>query len=167
MGQLAQSVGNHKVAKAMNGEDVGNTFAGLSISAELNDYFFVAEAIQQHMENTDQDTNAFYISAARRFGNVMPYITLERNEVHTNNDLYRDIEITSTETGMLHGGVKAYMDANDRNEYLYSVGVRYDFHPSAALKVQYTHVDDQRDDNLLGVTSRDANLLSFSIDTVF
>src|SRR5690554_6896532 len=59
LGQLAQSVGNHKVAKAMNGEDVGNTFAGLSISAELNDYFFVAEAIQQHMENTDQDTNAF------------------------------------------------------------------------------------------------------------
>lgn len=175
LGQLAQSVGNHKVAKAMNGEEVGNTFAGLSISAELNDYLFVAEAIQQNLENTDQDTNAFYISAARRFGNFMPYITLERNEVHTNNDLYRDIQPTSSETTTLYNGLKAYMDANDRNEYLYSVGVRYDFHPSAALKVQYTHVDDQRDEQLMknipGMSkagwSRDANLLSFSIDTVF
>jgi len=171
MGQFAAGLGYNKIARALSGDAVENTFAGLSIAADLNDYLVVAEAIYQNLGNTDQDTNSFYISAGRRFGNFMPYVTFERNEVHTNNDLYRDIQVTSADTGLLRGSIKAYMDSNDRNEYLYSVGVRYDFHPSAALKVQYTKLDDQRDESLLaGITpdtSRDASLLSFSIDTVF
>lgn len=178
----AAQLGLTDVAKAFDGEPVTYTFAGVALSAELGNYLFVAEATDQDMSKTDQKQSTYYVSLARRFGNLMPYVTLERNEVHTNNDLYRDIPFIADDSITLpngktlqevHEGIRAsvatYMAGNDRNEYLYSVGVRYDFHPSAALKVQYTHVDDQRKKFFpaAGVTSRDANLISFSIDTVF
>jgi len=164
---LALAAGNQTVADAFDGREAKYTFGGLAVSADLDDYLLMAEATEIKMHHNDQETKAFYVSAARRFGNLMPYVTLERSEVRGNSDLYRDIAVTSVETGTLRAYVNGYLDATDVNEYLYSVGVRYDFHPSAALKVQYTKVDDQRDEGLIGVTSRDANLLSFSIDTVF
>lgn len=166
--QLALDAGNAAVAKAFDSEDAKYTFAGVAVSADLDDYLLMAEATEIKMDNNDQETKAFYVSAARRFGSFMPYVTLERSEVRSNSDLYQDIVFTDPASlnAALRGAVNAYANGVDVNEYLYSVGVRYDFHPSAALKVQYTKVDDQRDEALTG-TSRDANLLSFSIDTVF
>src|SRR5690606_30972602 len=163
MAANATDPGLRDFARAFDGEPVTYTFAGAAISAELGNYLFVAEATDQEMSKTDQKQSTYYVSLARRFGNLMPYVTLERNEVHTNNDLYRDIPATSAENIAARTATEIYMAGNDRNEYLYSVGVRYDFHPSAALKVQYTHVDDQRSKFFpeADVTSRDANLISF------
>lgn len=170
----AQDTGYSDIAKAFT-EEVDYTFKGVALAIDHNNYLLVAEATERHLEQVDQKQKSYYITAAKRFGILTPYVTVERSETRNNKSrLHQGVTvppITDPDNlpteALLAGFVQGYMNSTDRNEYLYSVGMRYDFHPSAALKVQYTHVDDQRDDNLLGVTSRDANLLSFSIDTVF
>jgi len=42
----------------------------------------------------------------------------------------------------------------------WNVGVRYDFHPSAALKAQYSMADE-------AVTNQKSNLLTVGVDLVF
>lgn len=48
----------------------------------------------------------------------------------------------NTNAPLLRGGVVAIFSQAEQDQDIYSVGVRYNFHPSAALKFEYMEMDD-------------------------
>lgn len=46
----------------------------------------------------------------------------------------------------LRGGVVQLYQSSERDEDIYSIGARYNFHPAAAAKVEYMEMDDKIND---------------------
>ncbi|MDX5299442.1 MAG: hypothetical protein LPK85_10900, partial [Gammaproteobacteria bacterium] len=103
---------------------------------------------------------AYYASLGYRMSSWMPYVTFERLENRSSTSLVNELAGLSPQ---LAGGIYAL----DDDLRIYTLGARYDFHPSAALKVEFSRMDEHR--QLLpgaGVTG-DANLIGFVVDAVF
>jgi len=71
-----------------------------------------------------------------RFGDFQPYIMYEETETD------RNTSTASVFPDALQPTVQGAFDSQEFEYYATSIGLRYDFHPSAALKVQYTRFDD-------------------------
>jgi hypothetical protein len=84
----------------------------------------------------EQDLDTYLVSAGYRIGQWTPYV------VYSDFDAVGEVHDTT------------------------SVGVRWDFHSSAAFKVQYDKVDDLFDADNPGVAG-DSKAITFGIDLVF
>ena len=98
------------------------------------------------------------MSLGHRFGSLTPYVSYEKRD----NDAKREI------TNMLPQGVPAQLllgvsQAVDRFEVkrdAWNLGLRYDFHPSAAFKAQVTRLNND-------ITNDDASLITLGVDLVY
>jgi hypothetical protein len=84
----------------------------------------------------EQDLDTYLVSAGYRIGQWTPYV------VYSDFDALGEVHDTT------------------------SVGVRWDFHSSAAFKLQYDKVDDLIDAETPGVAG-DSKAITFGIDLVF
>jgi hypothetical protein len=113
-------------------------FYGLSINATFGDAFVLTE-----LNRLDLDGNfdTFMISVGYHFGDFTPYYS------------YADFEseMSTAEPDLEHHDTL-------------SLGVRWDFHPSAAFKIQYDKVEDHSF-NL--AVAGDSESLTFGVDLVF
>lgn len=143
------------------------TFWGLAAQANIGNGFVVAEythaetdTIVGYMFDAQgfYEDNSWYISAGHRFGDFTPHITyaqaVEDREVES---LAGDnFEVASSE---------------------WTVGVRWDFHPSAALKLDYTMRSDDSDSVYKNVVrplstggmgdSLEADVVALGVDVIF
>ncbi|SMF55102.1 Outer membrane protein (porin) [Alteromonadaceae bacterium Bs31] len=149
---------------ASDGSDTGD-FLDVGLTIDHNNILFVAEYTQLSIDGTPfaETREAYYGSFGYRFGNVMPHIT------------YVDMEETASDYSFLDAvpsGVSPALDqlsaltaglfesSAEAHDY-YIVGVRWDFHASAAFKAEYKSQTDNKGD---GDTD---NLLRFAVVTVF
>lgn len=147
------------------------TFAGLGLSIDWANILFVAEAREQsYKDNVIPTERAYYASLAYRLGDFMPYLTVERAEGEIDRDAQAQL-MAAAAAGVPSATVRQVigaMNALDEDARIYTLGLRYNVHPSAALKVEYTKNDDHRDQATLPAgTGGDVSLVRVAIDAVF
>jgi hypothetical protein len=111
-------------------------FYGLSLNADMGDWFVLTELNRLDLSDTKFDSRM--ITAGYRVKDLTPYVA------------YSEFE-TKDEEGEAHDTT--------------SIGLRWDFHPSAAFKIQWDKVHDEQ--VLFAEVAGDSKALSVGIDLVF
>lgn len=139
-------------------------FAGVGFSIDREKFLIVGEYTQLKFEENilGNPSRQWYLSAGYRMEEFMPYVTYEEIET-TVPDKYRNAfinEVPEPFQALATPYVDALFGTQISDATVYGIGVRYDFHPSAALKVEY----QQQDDHL---TDANPEVLAVAIDLVF
>ncbi|HVL01551.1 MAG TPA: porin, partial [Dongiaceae bacterium] len=139
------------------------TFDGVGISVDTGRVFAVAEYTETASEDTfsADPTQNWYVSGGARFSKLTAYLTYEHKEGDLQEDALTEITsrldpaIAALQAGLpataeqyaqlagLRGGVAQIFAQSETDTDTYSVGLRYDFHPSAAMKFEYIQQDDK------------------------
>ena len=158
------------LASKLDMEEMDMTFAGVGMNIDYADVLFVAEAREQdYKDNVIPNERAYYASLGYRIGDFMPYVTFERAESETDRDAYGKLALVRNRDGD-QVGLEAVQSLNTLAEdaRIYTVGLRYNLHPAATFKVEYTELDDLRDpEKLSGGAGGDVGLVRVAIDAVF
>lgn len=147
-------------------------FLGGGFNIDYDNWSIIGE---YSVSNTDdsvlvEDDKAGYLSIGYRANfKVMPFVLFETFETSANTSIAAGLPnvtipaLGSSFDGLpLQAAASAVVNGISQDEYtITSVGVRYDFHPSAAFKVQYGSVDNDLND------ASDADVIAASIDIVF
>ncbi|OUS31579.1 hypothetical protein A9Q99_03135 [Gammaproteobacteria bacterium 45_16_T64] len=162
-------------------------YRGVAIAIDYDGYLFSAEYTQADIKDTFIPTlRSYYVSVGRRIGDWTAYFTFEVDDDRQVDSLVRDIEgslPTYQRTGSVDGGaVDAALDAAaaglnagrqqmidgvaaavaslDLKKETRSIGVRWDFHPQAAVKAEFkAKYDDTNDVN--------PRLINVGLDLIF
>jgi len=127
-------------------DDKKGTFSGVGFKYTLGDLFLLGELAESKIADAANDTRSYYLATGYTIGAFTPYVRYAVNK--TLDDELRP------QTGELTD-ISSY-NADYSNT---SIGARWDFTPSAALKADATHRKDENRD--------DATVYTISIDTVF
>lgn len=139
--------------------DPGNWFAGF----ELTSLYYETMNFLPNQESA-------YVTGGVRLDDWTIHLThgIDKNDKKTYAELTRDIDEVdaATDSAMraLYGVLTASGAAAGEDSHSTSLGVNYNFHPKATLKLDYTQYRD--DINAPGGRT-DADLFSISIDTIF
>lgn len=136
-----------------------SVFSHLGISIDKNNFLFNAEyRVIDVEEGALQERPAWYASIGYRFGSFTPNITFETIETEVPDNIQN---LLNDASGSSVATANILLGAFAANESAVSFGVRYDFHPSAAFKVDFTTFSDDLNE------AGDANLLTLGVDLVF
>lgn len=141
------------------------TFMGLAVAYDDGFNVVISEYNQLKVESLFPDQKGYYAMYGRRMGQIMPYVTVAHSE--TTDDSKRKAAITVDP--IVNGGVQAAQAAFNKDQDRVAFGVRYDYKPGVAVKVQYDMVDTNGTIGEFATMPTDdtANVLSLTIDTVF
>ena len=139
-------------------EDQG-TFYGLGVTLEPANWNIVFEYNDIGIDNSfySERTN-YYLSAGYRFDKFQPFVVYEREDHKSKDSIYQPYigvlppQLLQPVIGVVVG---QKFDATTL-----SAGIRYDFHSSAAFKLQFSSQKDNTTDNRVG-------LLTAGVDLVF
>ena len=147
------------VARAIDVNEESSTFLGLALTLDKNDWVAVAEITRTEVDDSlVAEQNSYYVSIGHRFDSLTPYISYEKRD----NDAKRDI-IALLPQGVpaeLAQGVTQAVEFFEVKRDAWNLGLRYDFHPSAAFKAQLTRVN-------YDITDDDTSLITLGVDLVF
>lgn len=146
------------------------SFVGIGFTADINNLIAVAEYTSVVADETPlQDRNSWYISAGYRIQKLTPYVTYEKWDFNAQTDLAEAFERAAPVTGIpaldagrtgLIDGIQTIFDNGALDATTVGVGLRYDFHPSAAFKIEYNQQDNETADT-------DPQALAMAIQLVF
>jgi len=127
--------GAGQVARQYKPRDAYTSFTSIGYQWTPGDWLVMAEYGVVSNENTifTAFTSA-YVTVGYSFGNVRPYLTLARRKARLADPVDSGI-------APLDSALNGALAASDNSQSTTSLGVRWDFHANAALKVQYDHVD--------------------------
>ena len=121
-------------------EDVDLTYYGISLGLDFENVFLMGESSYIDVEKGFNTMFSWYVTGGLRLGKFTPHITYGNMEEDDDNLPVKVIQNTTT------------------------VGIRYDFHPEAAIKLEYAKRNDESEGTVyLG----DSDLISFAIDFAF
>ena len=162
----AGALNSNGVAQATADNPMGFAFYGVAAHMTFDNVFVIAEYAGSALDeplgidfnvNGSDSSVGWYISSGIRLGNFTPHITY------------------GVSTATISGTMPA-LNGNDIDNIteMWSAGVRWDFHPSAAFKAEYTSNSDDSDDLIkngygfqgLG-DSNETDVISFGIDLIF
>ncbi|GGF64306.1 hypothetical protein [Alteromonas lipolytica] len=133
------------VGDDLNIEDDAHHGFEVGIRYDDQDWLFIAEYIPSKIDHTIiGDYGSWMVSAGKRFadGKYMVHATVgeETNQPYSSLDQVP----YGLDPGLdaLIDATQGALDGRDYDIPFYSVGLRYDFHPSAAFKAEYTHSED-------------------------
>ena len=156
--QLA-GFGLAELAAAIDVNDEDSSFMGLALTFDKNDWVAVAEITRTEVKDSAiSKQNGYYISLGHRFDTVTPFVSYEKRDNDAKTEIFDLIPVGAPPA--LAGGVQFVVNRFETKREAWNLGVRYDFHPSAAFKAQYTKMDDK-------VNDTDADLLTLGVDLVF
>ena len=150
--------------------DDGATLIGAHVKYDVDSWFILAEYTMTELDPSFlADTNSAFISGGIRFNNLTFHVTYGMDEGKPQMDAYEAMlpiysslpPINQIALAPLLFGTQAALTAQEEDSNYYIVGTRWDFHPSAAFKIEYTHYSD---DYSVGT---DAQLLAIAVDLVF
>jgi len=165
--EITASFRRNGVPQATSENPLGFQFAGVGVHMTFDDVFVVSEYALSAIENPfapDFDavgtdgTIGWYISSGIRIGNLTPHITYGYNEQTLSREM----------PGLTNDAANAASTI--------TLGVRWDFHPSAAFKAEYSSRDDDSDDivqNDIGFASvgngdqHKVDIFTLGIDIIF
>lgn len=135
------------------------TFLGLGLTYDNGDWVLVIEVTKAKVdESFIADQNNVYVSIGKRFNNITPYISYEIEDNDSKDAIFQPYQ-TSLPAQLLLP-IQGLVRSQERNAKTWNLGARYDFHPSAAFKVQYS----SEKDDVSGIRS---GLIAVGVDLVF
>lgn len=135
------------------------TFYGVGVTLEPGNWNLVLEYNDIGIENSfySERTN-YYVSAGYRLDKLQPFVVFEREDHKSKDSIYQPFsQILPPQLLLPVIGVVA---GQKFDATTISAGLRYDFHPSAAFKIQYSTQKDKSIDKSVG-------LLTAGVDLVF
>ena len=153
------------------GEDNANgaVFSSIAAHATFGNAFVVAEYTIYEFDDPVisegwTEVEGYYMSAGYRIGSLTPHITYSVNERELDNYFN---PVTYANAG-LNPGTAAAIDGTEKTESI-TVGLRWDFHPAAAIKFEYQTSADKSDQEIIDVKgdAREVDTFSAGIDIIF
>lgn len=147
------------LASELDFDNDQGTFYGLGVTLEPGNWQLVLEYNDIGIENSfySERTN-YYVSAGYRFDKWQPFVVFEREDHKSKDSIYQPFvgmlppQLLQPVIGVVAG---QKFDATT-----ISAGLRFDFHPSAAFKIQFSSQKDKSTDQSVG-------LLTAGVDLVF
>lgn len=142
-------------------EDTGK-FLELGFQINYESIIVVGEYTELDVDNTPLSVEeSYYIMAGYQFDQVLVHITYGADE-GTSDNYTSDVPYgVNDDLDILKGNTERLLATQIAKEDYVTVGARYDFHDSAALKIEYTNFSDNNDSN------SDAGLFRVALVTVF
>lgn len=144
---------------------VGTSFSGIAARAQLGDGFIMAEYTLQELDdpisaNSGQATEksaAWYVTAGYSFGSITPHLT------------YAEKKSDRTTDANLFGGPALYSKEQTHSNSSVTAGVRWNFHPSAAFKVEYTSSTDESSKEYAAIwgDESEVDVFTVGVDVIF
>ncbi|WP_299265796.1 hypothetical protein [uncultured Psychrosphaera sp.] len=137
-------------------EEYGD-FLAIGLSADYNNFIVDFEIISSAVENSiSADQNSAYLSLGYRFDELTLLATIENRNEEYDDSRYGQIPAAY---GTLGASVDGLLKSREIKQDIVSLGARYNFHPSAALKFDYTNSETNKE-------SRES-VMSVGVDLVF
>lgn len=132
-----KSVGLAQVAEDFKIQDVRGSFTSIGATLDYHNFLVQSEyAVRKTESRTIMDTTSYYAMFGYRFGKITPYYyygNIKQDDPRTYAGLPTSGPLAGL-TAAVNGVAKSALQSTN------AVGVRWDFHKSAALKVQVDHV---------------------------
>lgn len=159
------SVGNE-----LDATDKKASFTGVGLTWDQGEWLLNAEYTQRRVSTYLPDTNGWYLTVGRRFGNWTPYASASQiKSVSTN--VNNTVVAATPQLAQLRGIVDATVASQQLNQKTLAIGTRWDFARNFAVKVQLDHVRPQGDAFFVQVqpafSGRTVNVFSAAVDMVF
>lgn len=145
------------LARNLDIVDESSAFAGIGFNIDKNDWLLVSEITKATVENSFiSDQKSYYVSVGHRFDTITPYVSYEKEDNNAKTEIYAGVPSASP----VYGTVAGLVNSLELERDSVNVGVRYDFHPSAAFKAQYTNADNK-------TANRKDSVIVVGVDLVF
>ncbi|WP_166421820.1 porin [Pseudoalteromonas sp. Z1A8] len=133
------------------------TFVGVGFSIDYENFLFDAEYTQFEVEDSILPKQSqYYASVGYRIDSVIVHFTYEDNDDKHDSSRFNTIESIPS----LNSAVNGALDGLRAQSNVYTIGTRYDFHPSAAFKIDFSRFEDD-------VTDTETDVVAVGIDLVF
>ncbi|CCQ09262.1 hypothetical protein PALB_990 [Pseudoalteromonas luteoviolacea B = ATCC 29581] len=165
-----------EVEKLRTNDDSGY-FLGVGFSIDYNDILVDAEYTELEVDNSVlAPQSQYFVSLGYRIGSVTVHTTFEANEDKHEMNRFNSVPLTVNHPQL--GTIPVSVDPTNPNAptlraltngalqsvkvdtSTWSIGMRYDFHPSAAFKFDYSSMDDN-------ITDQRTGLITAGVDVVF
>lgn len=154
---ILDTYGLNDVSNDIKVDEEYGDFLALGLSADYNNFLVDFEIISSALKNTiSADQNSAYLSLGYRFDDLTLLATIENRNEEYDSSRYGQI---SSAYGTLGATVDGLLKSREIKQDIVSLGARYNFHPSAALKFDYTNSETNKE-------SRES-VMSVGVDLVF
>ncbi len=138
------------------------TFAELGMQIDYNNYLVNAEYTKLTLDNTPlTDQESYYVMLGKRFNDFLVHITYGKDDNKKSDFTTAAPFGVAPSLDFLKSSTQQVIAAQKVDSKYITVGVRWDFHDSAALKFEYTNFNDSLNN------TNDANLVRVALVTVF
>ena len=167
---LSAAPNGERILQSLSGGAVHGTFSSVGFQWDDSRWLLIGEYNRLRPDRYIHEGHAWEITAARRFGRFMPYLTLAK---HSN-----DKQITQERTGVafLDAVLEAHLAARNLAQRSATLGLRWDFYRNAAFKLEYGHAKVgkrawgsfyPKDPMSTRVEKRHVNTVGASVDFMF
>jgi predicted porin len=140
---------------AINEDD--SSFFGLGFSIDYDNFLFDAEYTQFEVENSIlTEQTQYYASVGYRLDDVIVHFTYEDNDDKHDASRFDPIATVPSLNAAINGALTGVQAQSN----VYTIGARYDFHPSAAFKIDFSRFEDD-------VTDTETDVVAVGVDLVF
>lgn len=137
-------------------EDDGAFFA-MGFSIDYNNILFDAEYTQFEVDDSAlAEQTQYYTSLGYRMDKWLVHVTYENNDDKHDSNRYDSL----TAVPPLNEGINSALEGSKAKSNVYTIGARYDFHPSAAFKIDFSRLDDD-------ITDTETDVVAVGVDLVF
>ena len=150
------------VADALEFDKDDATFSEVGMKIEVDNFQLIGEYTEfESDENFTGDQESYYVSAAYRVSDVTFHVTVGADETTNDFSAFANIPtgVDPSIDLLLAGSNLALQSRFEDAEYT-TVGLRWDFNPAAAFKIEYTDLTDNQFGN-------DASLVRVAVSTFF
>ncbi|MEN8636132.1 porin [Pseudoalteromonas distincta] len=138
-------------------EEDKTSFFGVGFSIDYENFLFDAEYTQFEVEDSIlPEQSQYYASVGYRIDSVIVHFTYEDNDDKHDSSRFNTIESIPT----LNSAVNGALEGLRAQSNVYTIGARYDFHPSAAFKIDFSRFEDD-------ITDTETDVVAVGVDLVF
>lgn len=158
-----EAVGRPDIADNIRVDEDKGKFFELGLQIDYNDYLLIAEYTDLQLDGVYfSDEESYYVLAGKRFDEFLLHVTYGAdNDTTKENFIFGDTSIAQALAPELIVGTEDLVAGQRGKSNYYILGLRWDFHDSAALKFEYTDYTDDVN------TEADSELLRVALVTVF
>ncbi|RHW75406.1 porin [Colwellia sp. RSH04] len=157
-----QQAGFEDVANNTRISEDSSSFLELGFQVNYDAIIIVGEYTNLEIDNSPlPEEDSYYVMAGYQFDNILVHVTYgvddNVSDIYTSDipyGLHPDIDY-------LKGTTEGFLYSQETEEEYVTVGLRYDFHDSAAFKLEYTDFSNKNNSN------NDAGLVRAALVTVF
>ncbi|MBH0056377.1 porin [Pseudoalteromonas sp. SWXJZ94C] len=158
--QLVGALNDNGLTKTANDlvtDEDKTTFIGVGFSVDYDNFLFDAEYTEFEVEDSIlAKQSQYYASVGYRIDSVIVHFTYEDNDDEHDSSRFDTIESIPS----LNAAVNGALEGIRAQSNVYTIGARYDFHPSAAFKIDFSRFDDD-------ITNTETDIVAVGVDLVF